>query len=180
MQTKKYFQKIKDLQNGSQKSQEDFIVEFMPIIKKYSRWLNYEDSQQDLVLFFIELLSKYSLQNYKSDAEFISYISKSFYHQYIKLSTQQQTKKKLVVPFQDNYISDSENEIPSDNKILISQLLKHLSQTQKRILTLKYYYGFTDLDISAKLGLSRQTVNKQKNLALRELKLLINENDAAS
>ena len=177
MQTNKYFQKIKDLQNGSQQSQEDFIIEFMPIIKKYSRWLKYEDSQQDLVLFFIELLFKYSLQNYKSDAEFISYISKSFYHQYIKLSTQQQLKKKLVIPFQDNYILDSENIIASDNKILVSQLMKYLSQTQKRILTLKYYYGFTDLDISVKLGLSRQTVNKQKNAALHQLRAWINQSN---
>lgn len=174
MQTQKFFYQIQNLQNGSQKSQENFIEEFMPIIKKYSKWLAYEDAEQDLIIFFIELLFKYPLKNYKSDAEFISYVSKSFYHQYIKLSIRQQKlNRKFVASFQDDYISDMSEQVFPENKILIAQLFKHLTQTQKRILILKYYHDLNDSDISIKINLSRQTVNKEKNLALQKLKLLI-------
>ena len=61
------------------------VEQFSPIITKYANKLSYEDAQQDLIVFFLELLPDIP-ERLNDDAEIISYIAKSIYHQYIKLA----------------------------------------------------------------------------------------------
>lgn len=67
-------------------------------------------------------------------------------------------------------------DIPCDptfeTKIELIQLIKPLTTTQKEVLYLKYFYGYSDSEISDKLHITRQAVNRTKNRALEELRKL--------
>lgn len=60
-----------------------------------------------------------------------------------------------------------------DYQITICSFLYQLPSEQKEILVLKYYYGYIEQEIGDKMHISRQAVNKQKNQALKKLKLFI-------
>lgn len=60
---------------------------FRPLIKKYSRKLNYDGAESDLIIYFIELLNKMPLNSSMNKNKYIlSYINISIKNHYIKLS----------------------------------------------------------------------------------------------
>ncbi len=63
--------------------------------------------------------------------------------------------------------------ISIERRILIYDLLSRLSKKQREIIVLEYFYGYKDREIGNKLNVSRQAVNKQKNSALKKLRLFM-------
>lgn len=77
---------IEDAQHSDQEATLKLVQIFLPCIKKYTRWMNYdEDFKSDMTLALIDLIQSIKLEKLKnsSDQVLISYISKSLYHQYI-------------------------------------------------------------------------------------------------
>ena len=52
----------------------------------------------------------------------------------------------------------------------VEDMLNCLSQKQKLIMIYKYIYGYSDIEISMLLNISRQAVNRLKNRAITTLK----------
>jgi RNA polymerase sigma factor (sigma-70 family) len=146
------------------------VVKFKPLIKKYSYLLNYSDAEQDLTLAFIEIIEKIPTQKFdKENADFfiLSYIKAAIQNRYIYLS-----KNKYTGYLQEELKEDSLviNDSNTDDSLTISEALKQLTAQQKKVIILKYFYGYSDVEISNSLEITRQSVNKIKLRALEKLR----------
>ena len=54
----------------------------------------------------------------------------------------------------------------------IRRLTEHLSEIQRQVISLKYWYGYSEVDIAQMLHITRQAVNRTKNRAINELRKL--------
>lgn len=68
---------------------------------------------------------------------------------------------------QDNCFNDIEFEF--------KDLISILPNTQKNIIYMKFFKDMKDIEIAKKLKISRQSVYKNKNLALEKLKPILKE-----
>ena len=163
--------KIQEKEKGHKNSILTFICQFQPLIKKYSYLLKYEDAPSELTLTFIETLYKIPINNpkFKQDKYIVSYINKSIKSSYIHLS---KSRNKLCY-----YESPINLDITEDfyqtnivDKLFIYELLSLLTLREKEIINLRYFKEYSDIEISQKLRISRQAVNKTKNRAITKMK----------
>lgn len=148
--------------------------EFKNLIAFYAKKLCYEDAAADLNLFFIELLYAIDLSNFKADESIgiRRYIAVCLRNEYIVLSVKAEKLKSFSFPLFETFNSYSDDY---DDKILLSQAFKALSEKQKAILIDRYYYGYSIAEISKKMGVTRQTINDTKIRALCSLKKILGE-----
>ena len=52
---------VKKAQGNDKEAMLKLIEQFVPLLRKYSRKLNYEDSYEEMTLFFIELIKSFRL-----------------------------------------------------------------------------------------------------------------------
>ena len=73
---------------GNKESVLKIIDIFSPIIDKYSRLLDREDTRQDLLVHLMKVMEKIDLhnENFCKDKIIVSYIAKSIRNEYIRLS----------------------------------------------------------------------------------------------
>ncbi|GMQ59589.1 hypothetical protein AN1V17_39860 [Vallitalea sediminicola] len=161
---------IKDIKNNNKYAMELLLDTFSPLLKKYAYKLNYEDAIYELSIFLIETVINFPSRIIE-DKFAVSYICKCMYHQYLKLSIKNDKIRKEI-PTEDNILySYLSYDSKIENKIILEYAIeKALSSKEKQIISLKYNSGYSDSVIAEKLGISRQTVNKYKNKALRNLK----------
>ncbi len=57
-----------------------------------------------------------------------------------------------------------------EDKIILTQLLDKLSKTQQKIIIGIFLKDYSVIQLGQKLGISRQSVNKTKNIALKKLR----------
>lgn len=147
------------------------IEQFNPLIKKYSNLLRWEDSQSELILALIEIINKVPTQNskFKQDKYIVSYISKSIRNTYIYLSKIRNKLKCHEFPINFEITEDSYQASIVD-RLFVEELLKVLTKREKEIITLKYFNEYSDIEISRKIGVSRQAVNKTKNRAIKRMR----------
>lgn len=64
------------------------ITQFQPLLRKYTKMLDYEDAYEDLLLKFLELLKSGNLirLNSSHEAAILLYFKTSIYHSFIALS----------------------------------------------------------------------------------------------
>ena len=162
---------IQSKEQGYKKAILKLIKRFQPLIKKYSYLLYYEDSQSELTLTFIETLYKIPIDNprFKQDQYIISYISKSIRNNYIHLSKKRNQLYYYESPINLDIAEDS-YQINIGDKLYIKDLLSLLTEREKEIINLKYFKEYSDIEISKKIGISRQAVNKTKNRALKKMR----------
>ena len=83
---------IFELMQVTQTRNSDALVElikmFDPLLKKYSKLLNYDDAYSDLRFEFINTMYKLNTKNleFLSEGQIVNYISKTIYHHYINQS----------------------------------------------------------------------------------------------
>lgn len=147
----------------------NLIEDFTPLIKKYSKKLSYEDSFQDLMLTFITVINKISLNSYKEDKYILSYINTSIKNSFYNLNNKYCTIKnnELIV---DSTLPNYGTEVSFDSNFFITYSLDKLTPKEKLIINYLYVNDMKVIDISKKLKISRQAVNKTKNNALRKIK----------
>lgn len=80
--------KITDYRKGDNNSLLEIIEIFNPLISKYSRLLDKEDTRQDLIIHLIKILNNIPIDNKRllKNKEIMGYIAKSIRNEYIKLS----------------------------------------------------------------------------------------------
>ena len=64
----------------------------------------------------------------------------------------------------------SQDSSPFEERVELELLCGNLTERQKHILVLKYRYGYSDAELSEKLHITRQAVNRAKNRGLQELR----------
>jgi hypothetical protein len=91
----------------------DLIKMFDPLLKKYSKKLNYEEAYYDLRFEFINTIYKLNTKNLEilSDGQIINYITKIIYHHYIN---QSKKIRSNVKPFVFSEMSDQMVSIIDD------------------------------------------------------------------
>lgn len=177
--TNDLYKLIYESQKRDEKSLEILCQKFDPLIKKYSYYLNYEDSYDDLLEVFILIIKKIPIQqdNFKNNKYILSYIMTSIKNAYIFFSKEKQKYLNHFFLTKDNsvfeeysYLTNSISEEKSN--IFMIDMKKILSKKEYNLLTLKFIKGYSDEEIGKILGITRQAINKQLNRLKRRIKEL--------
>ncbi|AWH76413.1 glycosylating toxin sigma factor TcdR [Clostridioides difficile] len=173
---KSFYELIALVRNNSVDDLQEILFMFKPLIKKLSRVLHYEEGETDLIIFFIELIKNIKLSSFaeKSDAIIVKYIHKSLLNKTFELSRRYSKMKFNFVEFDENVLNMKNNyqskSVFEEDICFFEYILKELSGIQRKVILYKYLKGYSDREISVKLKISRQAVNKAKNRAFKKIK----------
>lgn len=166
------YELVKEAQNGNNDATMNIIEKFSPLIRKYSRKLNYDVAYTDLIISLIETIKYIPIfrnENIKKEECLVAYISKSLIHKYIRLSKRYRKVSVKEVELNNQIFSnDITDEI--ENTVFINKILSKLPKTQENILKQMFIYGYRESEIASQLNISRQAVNKTKKRALNSLR----------
>lgn len=162
--------------SGDQTCLLEIINMFKPLIKKYAYKMNYEDAESDLIVGIIQLIQNMPLLT--NDGQAVNYINQSIYTLYIKYIKQQIIKRENECPYDTEMLSNLNTlyEDFSEPNIDLHNALKSLPFLQQQIVILKFFYMMSDKEIISRLGISRQSVYKNKIKALEKLKKMLKDN----
>lgn len=152
----------------------ELINQFRPIIMKYSYLLRLEldDAISDLTVELIRIINEFpGRQEFISDFYILSYIKKAVRHAYIALS-KKQTKNDFINSREFAYF---EQGYEPENTLWLEDMFLVLTDCQKKVITLRYIYDYSDIEIAKSLNISRQAVNQIKNRAFQKLKPFIQQ-----
>ena len=163
------FVKIMNIKKGNNDELIEVIEMFKPLIRKYSKMIDGEDTEQDLKIFLINLLNKIPVDSDRlyEDKAIFAYIAKSLRSEYIKLS-KKRDKKILNEVEIDLEVDLGSNELESEIELL--DMFKVLSEKEAYIIKLIYVYYLSVTEVAEYMNISRQAVNKTKNRALNKIK----------
>ena len=145
---------------------EQIIKEFLPIIKRVAYKLNYDGAETDIIICLIEAI--YSLEYSKIEefcaGQIVNYIAQIVRNNGVDLYR----KRKVYIDeiYIDNYIEISDAIYESTGFV---EYLEFLNDKQQKVIIMKYFLGYSDIEIAKKLLISRQAVNKIKRGALKVL-----------
>lgn len=163
--------KITDYRKGDNNSLLEIIEIFNPLISKYSRLLDKEDTRQDLIIHLIKVLNNIPIDNKRvsKNKEIIGYIAKSIRNEYIKLSKKRDKMKlnevELSLDIEINH-EDCEAEFE------VLDIFKILTKKEAYIMKLLYVYCLSVSEVADYMKISRQAVNQSKNRSLRKIREL--------
>ncbi|WP_026883216.1 sigma-70 family RNA polymerase sigma factor [Clostridium akagii] len=163
-------------QNGDSNCMFNIIEKFLPLIKKYSRKLNYDGADSDLMVSIIDIVKSIPVNKslrFEEDKYIVGYINTSIKHKYIHLlsiniSILKAEGELYLDTFWNYEYKDNENAI--DDHILLLNILDKLPLHQKNIIKEIFFYNFSEVELSEKLNVSRQAINRTKNRALKNLR----------
>ena len=165
-------------QTSNQDAMYEIVTKFSPIVDKYTRRSNNdEDIRSDLILHLIETVYNIDLSIFRipNDYALINYISNALYHKYIFLSKKRSNIRSKENHFETEDIEewlgiDESGTTDIDNVLLINILRKELTKREYDCTTLMIIEGLSSAEAASILGISRQTVNENKNRGLKKLK----------
>lgn len=164
------YQVIERCKEGSEEHILYILNEFDPLINKYARCLEYDDTKQELILAFIETIHKIPIHKeiFKEDKYIISYIEKSIIYKYLAISKKQSKIKKYSYEYDFDFdlVADKREE----NSLELEDLLKVLTHREGNVIVSKYIHKMTDVEIGEINNISRQAVNQAKNRAIDKLR----------
>lgn len=168
---KSIYKKIIKFRNGDNNSLEEIIELFNPVINKYSRLLDGEDTRQDLIIHIIKVLNKIPIDKIKfyQDKAILGYIVKAVRNQYIYLS-KKNSKKNLNETSLNFEWEIGYDEFESELELL--DLFEILTEKESFIIKSIYVYYLSISEIADYMNISRQAVNQSKNRALKKLEKL--------
>lgn len=172
---KELYKSVLQIQNGDKEELMFVVKKFQPLIKKYKRKLNYEESETDLIIALIEIVLSLKLNNFTSytDGALTKFIHNSISNKSIDLFRKFIHKKEECELNFD--IADVSIKDDLSDKIFIKELLSKLPNKQKFIIIEKYFKCKSDVEIAHNLNISRQSINRSKNEALKKLKYYIGD-----
>ncbi len=165
------FSVFKAAQTGDEEAVLMIYNMFLPKIKKCGRSLHYETSETDITIKFLEFIKNTDLDRMisKNDGAIVNYINKFFTNTCINLLKARRDSPQIIyLDGENTFIKDIPyyDELPD----LESSYFKYLTNLQKKIIVLKYIYGFSDQEIAKSLDISRQAVNRAKNRGISIIK----------
>ena len=146
---------------------EEIINKFAPVLKSTSYKLNYDGAESDLIIYLIETV--YTLNPSKIDSlnegQAVAYIVQSIKNKGIDFYRKRQRQIEEVH-------SECLTELPDENTggERVWEYLEFLSEKQRQVVLMKYLYGYSDVEIGEKFGISRQAINKINRKSLEILR----------
>lgn len=160
---------------------------FKGLINHYARKLNpmlynFQDSddvKSDLTLFLLDLIKQ------GVGMKGSRHLSVAIRNKFISISKSSgEIFKREKSLFDQDWVGYNEGKIKkgkdlnsedlliiSLNKMEINHILRnHCSDKQRKVFILKFYYGYSDIEIGSMLGISRQAVNRMLNRVLKIFK----------
>lgn len=170
--SKELYLLINEAQNGVEESLLEVVKRFQPLLKKYARKLKYEDAMQDLLETFLLMLPMINIKKNKNEGQLVNYVAKVIYHQFIKLAKHNNQYNFVEIDYDEekNEYDIGRSQVDHYDEIDILNELKKLDEQQRQIIYLHFFIGYTIQEIADIIGVSRQAVNKKKNVALHILK----------
>lgn len=168
--------RISTAQNGDNEALLELIKQFTPLLKKYSYLLHTEDAFSDLLLEFIQLIWSLDLEllTSKCDGVMITYIARTIYSKFLKLSKQiradsQNVSWDSLSNYQQGVLKSQGNILNEEDKFL--ELIPDgvLSLNEKSVIIQIFLYGYSAAEIAHQRGVSRQAINQIKHRALTKL-----------
>jgi RNA polymerase sigma factor (sigma-70 family) len=162
---------IRDSQLGDTNSTSNLYLDFSNTIKKLSKNIDYEEAETDLIISFLDLIKEIDIDSFKDkdNKQLAKFIHTYLRNKAVDLFRKYVMKKKIVIGINYDLLCDN-SHVDFDNNIFISSLLDSLPEKQRKIIILKYIYGFSNIEIAKLLKVSRQAINNVKNRALKNLK----------
>lgn len=171
------YTKIDLAQRGQENALVDLLLQFNPLLKKYARKLDTEDSYEDLRCFFIELVYHFDLHRMQnpSDGALVAYIGNCVKHRYIQES---QRKNRSIIELTESSLSEAQlytiKEIQSvsndEINIFLLDLSHILTELEQKVVYWICVEGYTSASVAIALGVTRQNINQIKQRALKKLK----------
>ena len=157
------------------KNMEELINKFSPLIRHFASRLPYDrqDATQDMVLSFLQIIHAIQLDELyeQNDLVLLAYLKKAMSNHYINLLGKYSKTSNQLLSLEDQDIQIAiENDFEMEMEI--RRLTEHLSEIQRQVISLKYWYGYSEVDIAQMLHITRQAVNRTKNRAINELRKL--------
>ena len=169
------YELIKDSYKGDQKATMEIIEKFTPILRKYSKKLNYYDGlDTDLVITLIETTAYLSRADNNEIADnegcIVGYINKSIKNKYVKLSKSRNNIYKYELELDIGIEIPDEDTFYEDDNIFLNEMLDKLPLLQRIVIVERVLKEKPCRIIAAEMDISRQAVNSLKNRALKNLK----------
>lgn len=165
-------------QCGDTTSLLEIIEKFQPLIKKYSRKLNYDGAETDLIISLIETIQSipiFKRASLKKEECLVSYIANSLKYKYIKLSKKYSNLYAMELELKEDLLGE-EDSSDIETHIMLNTFLDKLPLAQKTVLDAIYIKGYTVSEVAKKSHTSRQSVNKTKNRGLENLRKYLEKN----
>ena len=166
-----YKKAVETIRNGDQALLEALIVQFMPLFKKYSYYLQDEDACSEYILTFIEIVLNANFDGFNDkdyNHQFLAYVARAIRNKYVCLSKKKQTNENKVIPLENAYNITLEESAYDD--VAFFEMVKILNRQQAEIIILIYYWGYSAAEVARMKKMSRQAVNQCKQRALKILR----------
>ena len=160
---------IENLKKQDKSSLEALEQEFGGLICFFGKKLGGGDYPEELKTCLLEILCSINTENFKPDNSnaLQRYIAASLRNRYIALSKEKQKYEKTNIGIFDDNLTYT---VSLDERIMIKDMLNLLSKRQRDIITYRYIYGYSDIEISRFLNISRQAVNRLKLRAINTIR----------
>ena len=168
---------VKKAQGNDKDAMLKLIEQFVPLLRKYSRKLNYEDSYEEVTLFFIELIKNIPLDKLSctEDGVLTKYINVSVKHFHDKkiaeaINLQREVPISGLTEEQAYYAQASCAREDNVSLFLEFNTGNVLNQREQHVIHQIFVEGYTPAEIARLSHKSRQAVNQLKHRALKKLK----------
>jgi RNA polymerase sigma factor (sigma-70 family) len=160
-------------QAGDEQSILKLYNKFLPKIQKCGRNLYYDEAETDITIRFLEFIRKTNFDSLisKCDGAVISYTNKFFENTYKNLLISRGTHVPLIYLDDENSFTNDVTYY-DDQSDLENDCFLFLTELQRKIIVYRYIYGYSIQEISDKLNVSRQAVNRTKNRAIKIIRSL--------
>lgn len=172
-------EKIRLAKTGNEEAMMEILDICNPIVKKYTRLLDFdEDCNSELVLKVILLVKEEinldKMENL-SDGVMINYFSTALRNQYIAISVGRcRIRDNEIAYDQDSFgemlEGNPQTETGMEDSILFETMKTTLTEREKLCVQRIVLEGWTAESLAATLGISKQAVNQCKKRALEKLR----------
>lgn len=149
------------------------IKKFELTLRKFARRLKYPEAETDLIIDFIVTIQKIDLNRFseKDEGNLVMYIHRSIKNKCIDLYRKNiKNNQNLVFVPEVHVLKDSSYSNSAESDLIFYDLLSDLTPLQKSVIIMRYHRGYTDDEISKKMGISRQAVGKTRKRAIEALR----------
>ncbi|AUM93822.1 TPA: botulinum neurotoxin transcription-activating sigma factor BotR [Clostridium botulinum] len=170
----KLFLQIKMLKSDNGEFQEIF-KHFEKTINIFTRKYNIYDNYNDILYHLWYTLKKVDLSNFNTQNDLERYISRTLKRYCLDICNKRKIDKKIMYNSEivDKKLSLIANSYSSYLEFEFNDLISILPDDQKKIIYMKFVEDIKEIDIAKKLNISRQSVYKNKILALERLEPIL-------
>ncbi|KIL53747.1 hypothetical protein KP77_00080 [Jeotgalibacillus alimentarius] len=159
------------MRSGEEREALELLSTFEPVIHKYGRLLDGEDTKQDLKLHLLKTARKMPLERLteKNNKIIFSYLAKSLKYEFIRLSKKNSRMIEIEQAFEIKNVAD---EAAMNSEIELLEMMGVLTTQEAFVIECIYINDLSATELSQYMKISRQAVNQTKMRALEKIKCL--------